>query len=75
MSNLPQSPLPAIGPPDLPRYMISLARQIIRDCHSPGHYIVLLDIPPSSNQPQMATIIRQETIRVVDFKNIKMEAK
>lgn len=53
---------------DIPSDMISLARQIIRDCHAPGRYIIFLDIPHYPNQPKTAVIAKQEIIRAVDMK-------
>lgn len=59
---------PPIGPPDLPREMVSLARQIVRDCSAPGRYIIFLDIPTYPNQPKTAVIAKQETIRLMEMK-------
>lgn len=68
MSYTQQKPLPPIGPPDLPQDIISLARQIVRDCVSPGRYAIFLDVPHYPSQPKTALIVKQETIRMIEMK-------
>ena len=67
-NNLPQPPLTPLGAPDdLPHYMVNLARRIVRDCHAPGQYVILLDVPHYAGAPKTAVIAKQETIRTLQL--------
>ena len=70
MSNTQQKQFEPIGPPltDLPQDMISLARQIVRDCSRPGRYIIFLDVPQHPKQMRTAVIAKHELITTMEMK-------
>jgi hypothetical protein len=48
---------------DLPDWLISLARQIARDCAHPGTYTITLDVPHQKRAPRIIQIDKTEAIR------------
>lgn len=52
-------------PADLPPALVSLVRQIARDCAAPGIYIITLEVPPHKRHPRKAEISRVERIRIL----------
>jgi len=57
--------------PDLPRWLLQLARQIARDCRSPGTYHIVLTVPHHRGQIRQSVIERVERIRVVEDRDDK----
>lgn len=58
----------AIQPIDLPPSLISLVRQIARDCAAPGRYTITLEVPPHRGRPRTAVISRLERIRILEIR-------
>lgn len=51
---------------DLPDWMISLSRQLIRDCRAPGDYTISFTIDDHRHRIHTAVISRVEKIRVME---------
>ena len=47
---------------DLPPWLLSLARQMARDCARPGTYHITLTVPPHGREPIPATIYLCEAL-------------
>ena len=62
MTSLPEGPGPSSSQ-DLPPWLIRLARQVVRDCHRPGVYAIILTVPYHGRRKPTATIAKVETIR------------
>lgn len=54
-------------PADLPPSLVSLVRQIARDCAAPGRYTIVLEVPDHKGRPGLAEISRLERIRVLEI--------
>jgi hypothetical protein len=55
-------------PADLPPALVSLVRQIARDCAAPGRYAILLEVPNHKGRPGTAEISRLERIRILEIR-------
>jgi hypothetical protein len=53
---------------DLPPALVSLVRQIARDCAAPGRYTITLEVPDHKRRPRTAEISRVERIRILEIK-------
>jgi hypothetical protein len=58
-------------PPDLPPALVSLVRQIARDCAAPGVYLITLEVPHHKRGARTAEISRLERIRILELKPVK----
>jgi hypothetical protein len=48
---------------DLPPWLLSLARQIARDCSRAGTYTITLEVPHHKRSPRIIRIDKVEAIR------------
>ena len=57
-------------PEDLPAGLVRLARQIARDCVTPGTYAITLEVPHASGMPRTAEISRLERLRILEIRPV-----
>ena len=53
---------------DLPPWLLSLARQIARDCGRPGTYLITLEVPHYKRAPRIIQIDKTEAITRMEIK-------
>lgn len=53
---------------DLPPWLLSLARQMARDCSRPGTYTITLVVPDHNRAPRIIKIDKTEAIRRMEIK-------
>lgn len=63
-----------LEPTDLPPALLSLFRQVARDCRAPGTYTICLTIPHYPASEMEATISRLETIRIVSHQAVERQS-
>lgn len=52
---------------DLPPWLVSLARQIARDCSRPGTYTITVVVPDHKRAPRIIKIDKTEAIRQMEI--------